>query len=157
MILKKLFADPEFRCSQTVLFYASFDGEVETFDMMKQAQDLGKRIALPAIRLEEKKIVPQAVNDLKEDLETGPYGVAQPKPDRAVSIKMDDIDLCVVPGVAFDRNHRRLGRGAGYYDRFLSALSPKIPSIGLAFDFQIVPSLPREEHDVPVTRVITNG
>ncbi len=157
LIMRKLFADPEFQCSKTVLFYASFDGEVETFEMMRQSQRLGKQIALPAIRLQEKMIIPYLINNLDEDLEEGPYGIRQPRPDRSVSAVIEEIDLSVVPGVAFDKRNHRLGRGAGYYDRFLASLTRQIPSIGLAFEFQVVASLPPQEHDVPVTRVLTNA
>ena len=66
------------------------------------------------------------------------------------------IDLVLVPGVAFDRKNNRLGRGAGYYDRFLKDL-PTTPSIGLAFDFQVLDVLPHQPgQDVPVKCVITN-
>ena len=78
-------------------------------------------------------------------------------PGRIVRYPLDEIDLSIIPGVAFDKKNHRLGRGAGYYDRFLSSLPRKIPSIGLAFDFQIVASFPLQEHDVPVSRVITNA
>jgi len=157
MIMQRLFADPEFQCSKTVLFYASFDGEVETFEMMKQSQKRGKQIALPIIRLRQKQIAPYLIHNLEDDLEEGPYGIRQPRMDRAISISLDEIDLSIVPGVAFDKRNHRLGRGAGYYDRFLSSLPREIPSIGLAFDFQIVASLSPQEHDISVSRVITNA
>ena len=65
--------------------------------------------------------------------------------------------MVVVPGVAFDKKNNRLGRGKGYYDRFLKMLPFSTPTIGLAFDFQIVENLPvKEPHDVPVSQVIYN-
>ena len=155
-ILKKLFALPEFKRAKTVLFYASFDGEVETLEMMKQSLALGKKIALPNIHTKKKEIIPTYVNDLQEDLILGPYGIKQSRHHRVKTVELDEIDLSIVPGVAFDRNNYRLGRGAGYYDRFLVRLSKHIPSIGLAFDFQIVSRLPRQEHDIPMTKVISN-
>ena len=156
LIKDKLFADPGFRCSQTVLFYASFNGEVDTFEIMKQSQQEGKQIALPAIRLKEKKIVPCLVDILEDVLEDGPYGIKQPRMDRARSLDLHAIDLAVVPGVAFDRENHRLGRGAGYYDRFLTDLPKDTPSIGLAFDFQLLDKIPHLEHDIPVSRVLTD-
>ena len=64
--------------------------------------------------------------------------------------------LPVVPGIAFDRQRYRLGRGAGYYDRFLEMLPRDIPSVGLAFDFQLVDCLPHHQHDIPVSHIIVN-
>lgn len=155
-ILKKLFALSEFKRATTVLFYASFDGEVETFEMMKQAQRLGKRIALPIIETQGRHIFPTIVNNLEKDLAFGPHGIKQPAYDKKLVLDLGEIDVSIVPGVAFDADNYRLGRGAGYYDRFLARLSQKTSCLGLAFDFQIVPSLPHQQHDVPVSRVIVN-
>jgi len=154
-IRDRLFQDPDVAQSKTVLFYASFAGEVETFAMIRQALQDGKQIALPCVNVHTKEIFPKRVVNLEEDLEYGPYHIRQPKGDVTQDVAIETIDLVVVPAVAFDRNHYRLGRGAGYYDRFLSKLSSDIPRIGLAFDFQILDALPIEEHDLPVARVIT--
>lgn len=152
----KLFKLQEFQEAQTILFYASFDGEVETFDMIKSAQQLGKSIRLPRIVEGENRFVPAAVHSLDKDLEDGPYGIKQPKSDPDAA-SPDNPDLVIVPGVAFDNKNNRLGRGGGYYDRFLGSLPPTVKTVGLAFDFQIVDSLSfQEEHDVSVSCVLTN-
>ncbi len=156
-ILKKLFAMREVKQARTILFYASFDGEVETFEMIKQAQRLGKKIALPAIIKDQKKIVPALIENLEDDLQIGPYGIKEPKDVCVRFVGLEQIDLILVPGIAFDKKNNRLGRGQGYYDRFLSTVPASIPAFGLAFDFQIVECLPRpQKHDVKVSRVITN-
>ena len=154
-IREKVFEDPDFARSRTVLFYASFAGEVETFEMMRQAMQEGKQIALPRVNVHTKELFPKCVVNLEEDLEYGPYNIRQPKGDVAQDIDINTIDLVVVPAVAFDRKCYRLGRGAGYYDRFLTKLPSGIPLVGIAFDFQILDELPIEEHDLPVSRVIT--
>ena len=157
VILKKLFAIREFKQARTILFYASFDGEVETLEMMKQTQRLGKKIALPAIIKDQKKLVPALIENLEDDLQPGPYGIKEPKEGCLRFVGLEQIDLIIVPGIAFDKKKNRLGRGKGYYDRFLSAVPASIPAFGLAFDFQIVDCLPRpEKHDVKVSRVIVN-
>lgn len=155
LILEKLTQLTEFARARVILFYASFDGEVETFAMMRQAQELGKRIALPTIFSERDTLHPFFVNNLEEDLEHGPYGIQQPKSRGLEQAAQDALDLVVVPGVAFDRQNNRLGRGQGYYDRFLTDLPSYTATVGLAFDFQIVEHLPHQPHDIPVHQVIT--
>lgn len=156
-ISDKLFQMTEFQEAKTILFYASFDGEVETFEMIKKVQRLGKIIGLPRIEKNDRKIIPTLIKSLEDDLEIGSYGIKQPKSDSMNILREDCIDMVVVPGIAFDKKNNRLGRGGGYYDRFLGSLPPHIPTVGLAFDFQIVESLPfQEEHDVKVTHVLSN-
>jgi 5-formyltetrahydrofolate cyclo-ligase len=69
-------------------------------------------------------------------------------------VPLEDIDLIIVPGIAFDKKNVRLGRGHGYYDRFLCALPNKTRTVGLAFDFQVVEHLPQDSHDIPVWMTI---
>lgn len=155
VIQKRLFAMPEFQRAQHILFYASFDGEVETTYMMQEAQKLGKKIVLPIILKDQRQIIPSLVENLsQEEFKEGPYGVKQPL--KECRLDLTKIDLVIVPGVAFDKCNHRLGRGAGYYDRFLKTISPETPTVGLAFDFQILDRLPHQEHDIPVSFVLTN-
>ena len=156
-ISDRLFKMPELQAAKTVLFYASFDGEVETFEMMKKALNLGKIIGLPGIIGGQPDIVPTRVTSLEDDLQAGPYGIQQPRMDRINRIANDDIDLIVVPGIAFDRKNNRLGRGGGYYDRFLRGFSKRTFTVGLAFDFQVLDALPDvKDHDIPVDCVLSN-
>lgn len=156
LIQKKLFSRPEFQSAQTILFYASFDGEVETFQMMKQSTQLNKKIALPKIDKGSKDFIPTLIKDI-DSLNDGPFGIKQPAHLSGMIVSPDDLDLVIVPGLAFDKNHNRLGRGAGFYDRFLAVLPEDTPSFGLAFDFQLVDRLPHlEAHDMALTDVIVN-
>lgn len=158
LIKHKLFGMPEFKKAKTILFYAPFDGEVDTFDMMFEAMKLGKKITLPKVFKEIKKLVPFLIGALDKDLEVGMYGIKEPKVDKNSALELEAIDMVVVPGVAFDKQHHRLGRGGGYYDRFLPTLSAHIPTVGLAFDFQVVERLPElHRHDVPVAHLLTNS
>ena len=156
VILRKLLKSPEFRRAHRVMFYASFDGEVDTQEMMHKANQLHKKIVLPVMHRNRTQILPVACAK-DEPLNQGPYGIRQPRYLKSRVVDVDALDLVVVPGVAFDRAKRRLGRGGGYYDRFLKTLPSDTPTIGLAFDFQLVARLPHHPaYDVPVKRVITN-
>ena len=139
------------------MFYASFDGEVDTFEMISQALKLGKKIALPRIDKTQRKILPVVIDSLDNDLEQGPYGIKQPRINVDKVLDLKDINMVIVPGVAFDKRNNRLGRGGGYYDRFLTTVPSGIPTVGLAFDFQIVDRLPHlDEHDQAVSHVLVS-
>jgi len=151
IIKDKLFRLSVFKRAKRVMFYLSFDGEVNTQEMIKEAIKLGKIVAVPVCRgvrvMKPCRLSPRA------RLIKGPYGVKEPAIKRFV--KLEDLDLVIVPGVAFDKPGNRLGRGKGCYDYFLRKLtSRRIPSIGLAFAFQILPSLPATSEDVGVKTVL---
>ena len=156
IILKKLFKLKAFKKAKTVLFYASFDGEVHTIEMIKKAQQLGKKIGLPKVN-SLSRLVPVLVEDMEKDLKKGRYGILEPKKLRGKKLDLKDIDMVIVPGVVFDKRKNRLGRGGGYYDRFLKKLPSSIPTVALAFDFQIIDHLPHQERrDVSVSYVLSN-
>ncbi len=155
-IAKKLFFLKEFIQAKTVLFYLSFDGEVDTVRMIKDAIRQGKKVALPVLRKENAEMFASLVDDIDKEVVSGPYGTRHPKEEYIRPVSPEAIDLVVVPGVAFDEAGNRLGRGKGYYDRFLSRLPDHVPTVGLAFDFQIIKEFPPlEPHDLSVTTVLS--
>ena len=94
---------------------------------------------------------------MADDLEHGPYGISQPKKNPSADLHLRDLNMVIVPGIAFDKRNNRLGRGGGYYDRFLTTVPSHVPTIGLAFDFQIVDHLPHlDKHDMSVSHVLVN-
>jgi len=155
IIKDRLFNEEEFKRARVVMFYVSLQDEVDTFIMIDEALKAGKRIAVPVILKEEKRLIAGEIHNRLEDLESQHFGIYQPRQDRVKEVPLNDIDLVVVPGVAFDRKNIRLGRGHGYYDRFLSGLPKRTRTIGLAFDFQVMEDLPQDPHDVPVSKIIT--
>ncbi|MDD4938729.1 MAG: 5-formyltetrahydrofolate cyclo-ligase [Candidatus Omnitrophica bacterium] len=152
-IKEKLFRTSVFRKTKVVMFYVSFDGEVNTQGMIREAHRLGKIVAVPVCKNGKITIRPCLFRE-KGKFEKGPYGVCEPAIKEY--IKLEDIGLVIVPGVAFDDKRNRLGRGKGCYDHFLKRLPRGVPTIGLAFDFQILPFLPSTSTDVSVGRVISN-
>jgi len=155
IIKEKLFNEEAFRKAEVVMFYVSLKDEVSTLSMIDEAIGIGKRVCVPVIFKEEKRLMAGEIKDRAADLERQHFGIYQPKEGHVKEVPLDDIDLIVVPGIAFDRNNVRLGRGHGYYDRFLCALPNKARTIGLAFDFQVVEDLPQDSHDIPVWKTIT--
>jgi len=151
LIQDKLLRNKVFRKAKIVMFYIAFGGEVNTEEMIREAKKIGKLICVPICR-KDKEIMQPAILEDHAKLKVGPYGVWEPVAETLV--KPEDLDLVITPGLAFDKKGNRLGRGKGYYDRFLSKLSDRAPSIGLAFDFQILPLIPTTSHDVSVNKVI---
>lgn len=165
-IKDKLFRAPVFKKAKTVMFYISFDGEVNTGEMIKEAHRLGKIVAVPVCKGNRitirpflnrfRKAYPCGIRPCllrnKAKVTKGPYGICEPAVKKY--IKLEDLDLVIVPGIAFDKEGNRLGRGKGCYDYFLKRVAGDTASIGLAFDFQILPSLPATTTDVKIGKVI---
>lgn len=154
LIKEKLFSSLEFKKAKTILFYASLKNEVDTDIMMKDAQAQGKTVGLPVVFEKEQTIVPYLVSDFDKPFVLGAYGIREPNREFAKPISVKELDLVIVPGVAFDKDGNRLGRGKGYYDRFLKSLPEHVSTIGLAFDFQIINNLPHFPQDSAVDKVI---
>lgn len=151
IIKNRLLRTQGFKQAKIVMFYLSFDGEVNTAEMIKLAKRLGKKVAVPVCNQRCTSIHPCFLSD-RGKLAKGPYGISEPVTKQFIDPRQ--IDLVVVPGVSFDKKGNRLGRGKGYYDRFLKTLPAKTHSIGLAFDFQILPKIPATTNDVSVNKVI---
>ena len=155
IIKRKLFNGEEFKKAKLVMFYVSLEDEVDTLAMIDEALEMGKRVCVPVILKEEKRLIASEIRDREKELECQHFGICQPKKGFLREVPLEDIDVVIVPGVAFDKSNLRLGRGHGYYDRFLCCLPKRTKTIGLAFDFQVVDALPKDPHDIPVSKLIT--
>jgi len=151
IIKNKLFRTSSFKSAKILMFYLSFGGEVDTKEMIKAATKLGKIVVVPVCE-HNRIIIKPSILTHKARLEKGPHGVHEPAVKYIVN--KNDLDLVIVPGLAFDKKGNRLGRGKGCYDYFLKQLPKKIPSIGLAYSFQILPGVPATKDDVKVDKVI---
>lgn len=149
-VKKALFKSEFFKKAKTVMFYMSVGGEVDTSEMIRDAQKLGKKVVVP-VCCGNRAMKPCVLHD-EAALLKGPYGICEPVLKTPVRLK--ELGLVIVPGVAFDKHGKRLGRGKGYYDCFLKKLPRDTMSIGLAYDFQVLPSIPTTERDIDVHKVI---
>lgn len=156
LIWKRLQELPAFREASQALFFASFQGEVDTAPMRQGSRDLGMDVAAPRPDPVAKRLVFYLLGD-KEGLEAGPYGVPQPREDSDMVADLEVPSVVLVPGLAFDAAGNRLGYGGGYYDRFLAGEGRDLPKIGLAFDAQLLDQIQPQAHDVPVDFIVTES
>lgn len=155
MIMDKVLSSPDFEKANTILYFASFRSEVATLPHIEEALKRGKRIVLPKVDNIERRLILYEILDTKE-IKPGFMGIPEPEavPERQRDI--NDVDLVIMPGVAFDPDGNRLGYGAGYYDKLLAGLRRDIPLIAIAYEEQIVNALPSEDHDVRVNKIVTD-
>ena len=146
---------PEFKNSKNIMLYLSFNNEVNTYPLVKWCLDNDKTVIAPYCIQCNKEIVPYKITNLENDLIKSTFGVMEPKQDLLEKVNIEDIDLILVPGVAFDEHCNRIGFGAGYYDRFLCKKSKNTPAIGMAYNYQIIDKVPTDEYDVPLDFIIT--
>ena len=147
--LMELFcASDAYRKASAIYAYLPYNQEVRTVPMVQQAWADGKRVAVPKIYGEEMKFL--WITDMSQ-VDTGYCGIPEPIADEPIA---DDPNaLVLMPGMAFDAQGHRIGYGGGFYDRFLEQ-EPNHPTLALCYDFQMLPHLDSEEHDIPVDSVI---
>ncbi|SCG81760.1 5-formyltetrahydrofolate cyclo-ligase [Proteiniborus sp. DW1] len=154
-IISTLLKLPIFKDSQNIMLYLSFGNEVDTFRLIEVCKEQGKKIIVPFCVKEGRQIVPTEIKNVEEDLVRTKFGYLQPKKELVRPVNTQEIDLILLPGLAFDRGCYRVSYGGGYYDRFLGKLNFTVPTIGLIYDFQLIDLAPIENHDIPVDYVIT--
>jgi 5-formyltetrahydrofolate cyclo-ligase len=138
--------------AQSVLVYAPLPQELDIWPLVTIALGEGKTVALPRYIPKDKTYVVCPIADPANDLQIGKFGIREPAP-HCLSVAISRLDFVMVPGVAFDLHGRRLGRGRGFYDQILKAVSGK--TCGIAFDEQIVETVPVEPHDILVKSILT--
>jgi 5-formyltetrahydrofolate cyclo-ligase len=149
----RLFRLPAFRAADRVLFFASFQSEVDTHHMIRRALEEGKRVVLPKVKGKELELF--EIANFDNDVMPGAWGIPEPGGAAVRRAELKDIGLIVVPGAAFDGRGNRIGYGAGFYDKLLAAYQG--PTVAVAFELQIVPAVPAEPHDVPVKAIVTEA
>jgi 5-formyltetrahydrofolate cyclo-ligase len=154
-IQNRLFSLPEFKESTTISIYVDFDNEVGTKDIIRDSIYMGKRVSIPYTKGKKNSLLLSEIRDIDKELETSTFGILEPKKEYFRYIPDNEIDVVIVPGIAFDEKGRRLGYGGGYYDRLLIKLNRDIVTIGLAFEFQILSEIPWWFYDIFIDKIIT--
>ena len=151
-IMSSLLSHSQIQKADYVLMYHSLPDEVDTHSALDQLLAMGKKVFLPKVVSDTEMTIHEYTGaDSLQPSE--PYGILEPTTPE-LSIINCQLSIAIVPGMAFDRQGHRLGRGKGYYDRFLSRI-PNIYKIGVCFPFQMLESIPSESTDVVMDEVIT--
>ena len=145
---------PEFATAETVMIYLSVSAEPDTAAIAETAWQKGKAVLVPKTTWERRHMEAVEIHSLTEGLLQTPIGLHEPTSGAATPPEL--IDLVVVPALVFDRQGNRLGRGAGFYDRFLARLSIRATVCGLGFAEQLVDDLPTDRHDYPMHMLVTD-
>lgn len=156
-VINNLYNWSKYKNAKCIMVFFPLRGEVDILEMIRKAFGT-KKICFPVMDLKSKDLSAYAVNNLTDDFVLGPYKVRQPDIKKTKEVTVSELDMVIVPGLAFDKHKNRLGRGAGFYDRFLSKLSPQTQKVGIGFDFQILESLPISlTHDQKVDTVVSEN
>ncbi len=157
-ICRRFCALPEYAAAGCVMYYVDVRSEVKTRQQLPNALLESKRIVVPYCVDGELELFWLRSMD---ELSLGAYRILEPgaewraRPERKVSV--EELDLVMVPGVAFDARGARMGHGFGYYDKLLEHARPDAPLVALAFDCQLFPEIPTQSHDIFMDKIITES
>lgn len=152
LVCARLREVPPWRQAHRLLFYAALPDELDLWPLVEETIGEGRTVALPRFLVESGSYGAAVIRNSSRDLVRGKMGILEPAP-HCHSVALNQLDLVLVPGVGFDMNGRRLGRGKGYYDRLLSSVCGV--RCGVAMDRQILPAIPAEPHDVTLDCILT--
>ena len=150
-----LLALGEYAQAKTIMAYIPLPDELDIEPMLRSAWQDGKTVAMPRIIWEKHELKPIVTHNLDSDLIAGRHGLREPAGTEEIAL--GDIDLLIVPAVGFDRRGHRMGRGGGFYDRFLARPRLRAKTVGITFDQQVLEELPVLSHDQRVQMVVTNA
>ncbi|MCY2930732.1 MAG: 5-formyltetrahydrofolate cyclo-ligase [Planctomycetota bacterium] len=153
-LCRRVTALPEFVQAASVMVFIPIAGEVATLGIAQAAWAAGKTVLAPKIVWNTHEMVALPCRSFQEGMVTARYGLLEPR--EGTPHRPDAIDLVIVPGLAFDRHGRRLGRGAGFYDNFLATPGLRAVTCAVAFDRQLVRAVPAGRYDWPVQMLVTD-
>lgn len=152
-IANQLYEDVDWKQAKMIGITISNRPEVDTYQIISKAWEEEKQVVVPKCYPKEKRMSFRLLNEFSQ-LESVFFGLLEPIEKATKEVEPDQIDLLIVPGLAFTKEGYRLGFGGGYYDRFLTNFTGK--TVSLAFNTQIIPQFTIEKHDIPISKIITN-
>jgi 5-formyltetrahydrofolate cyclo-ligase len=150
-----LFEQPEYLNAEVVMVFLSLPSEMDTAPIVLRSWQDGKRVLAPKMDWNQRRLWPVEIHSLTDDLTVSSLGIREPASDLPLPISL--IDLVMVPGLGFDEFGHRLGRGRGFYDRFLSHPDCRATACALAFEEQVTSTIPTGPLDRPVDMLVTDA
>jgi 5-formyltetrahydrofolate cyclo-ligase len=147
-------SSPEFTNARVVMLFLSTPHEVETASIALKAWQAGKTVLVPKVSWDQRRMLPVEITSLSDSQLTHTGPVREPISGRPMPVEF--VDLVIVPGLGFTNSGYRIGRGMGFYDRFLAQPEFLGLSCGLAFEEQVVETLPTLDHDMPLSMLATD-
>ncbi len=147
-------SSPEFRAARVIMLYLSGHDELDTAPIALRAWQNGKQVAVPKVSWNQRRMLPIEIKSLNTSITVSQQGIREPAAGQPIPVEF--IDLVIVPGLGFSPQGHRIGRGMGFYDRFLG--QPEFAGLrcGLAFEEQVMDEIPVLEHDQPLSMLITD-
>ena len=153
-ITSLIVATPEFAAARVVMLYLSTPTEVDTAPLALRCWQSGKMVVVPKVSWDQRRMLPVEITSLQTQMKLVGPGVREPVSGQPIPLNL--IDLAIVPGLGFTTEGHRIGRGMGFYDRFLAQSDFIGITCGVAFEEQIVPALPTLDHDIPLSMLCTD-
>jgi 5-formyltetrahydrofolate cyclo-ligase len=150
----RLLSTPEFTNARVIMLYLSMNQEIDTASIALKAWQEGKQIVVPKIFWSDRTMLPIEIHSLHTPMKMDPRGVREPLAGQPIPLEF--IDLVLVPGLGFGPRGQRVGRGGGFYDRFLGQSSFQGVTCGVAFECQVLDDLPMLPHDVALDMLVTD-
>ncbi len=146
----------EYRKAEVIMVFLSLPVEIDTTPLVLRAWRDRKRVLAPKVSFEQRRMMPIEVRSLSDDeVQESPLGIREPI--QGVPFPVANIDLVLVPGLGFDEHGNRIGRGRGFYDRFLAHRDWKGVACGFAFEKQVLPQVPMDERDMQIDMLVTEA
>lgn len=151
---EKLCQTPEFNRAKTIMMFLSLPREIDTTCALSCAFQQGKTVLVPTVSWHKKTLMAITLSSLDCEMTEDHYGLRNPT--NAIAVDPSQIDLVVVPGLGFDNQGYRLGRGGGYYDKFLAQRDFKGMTCGIALEEQVLDQIPIADHDIAIDMLVTD-
>ncbi len=151
-IMNNFFNSDYINKSNVIFIYVNMESEINTVDIITRLLNMGKRVAVPKVLPGNKEMVALEIKSLSDLNESGAFGILEP--DITKKDVGDEVDLIILPGLAFDKRGYRIGYGGGFYDRFLQRYN-NVKRVSLCYNFQIIENIPEEDFDEAIDIIIT--
>lgn len=153
----RLFACKDFLACRNILFFLSFDNEVRTDEMIVRCLEDGRRVYVPRLIKRERRLEVCEITDMNQEFELGSFDIREPSRQSSKVVSPTIIDAVIAPGLAFDRSGGRIGFGGGYFDWLFKQLPEDALRFGVAYEFQVMASIPQDSWDEKVQKIFTDN